>query len=242
MKLAAKDPALPAQIENYQRATAEPLRWRNAFALQRAAVLSKEYVPTSSKNTQMVSIKESLKPETYGPLSTTERPLLPATFDQPASWTVSEVSPFVVQSKVSTNRTLRISPTSRTSIVPYKSHQYVNVAVGFDLQQELDALSAVLNVDDQHPPLSIAAADALSSAQLREFDSVGGEIQKVHLEAAVTRFVALPDVAYMLSNLGSIPYLDDSLPPITQTCWRFDIQPEWVQHQYFVYTGSTASE
>ncbi len=166
-KLAEKDPALPAQIAAYDRATGEALRWRESFALQQASQFRQSYVPTEMKGGQKVSIKESIKPSAYGSVSTAERVLLPTSFTQPASWTVSEVSPFLVEAKVSTNETVRISPKSKTSVVPFRSHQFANVAVGFELQQEWDALKAALNVDDEHPALSMAAADALSSSQLR---------------------------------------------------------------------------
>ncbi len=241
-KLAAKDQALNAQIAAYQRATAEALRWRKSFASEKAKQFAREYVSTDVKSIQKVEIKESIKPVMYGAFSPNERPLLSPSFDQPAAWTVSEVSPFLVNAKISTDNTLRISPTSRTSVVPFSSHLYCNVAVGFDLQKEIDALNEVLLVDQEHPALSINAADAISSAKLREFESIGGVIQRVHLEAAVTRFIALPDPAYMLSYVGSMPSIDDTTPAMKQTCWRFDIQPHWVSHKYFTYVAPVVTQ
>ena len=241
-KLVAKDPALPAQIAAYQRATGEVLRWRKSFASEQAKTYLSTYVPTAAKQMQKVAVKESIKPEMYGGVTTSERPLLSTIFGQPAAWEISEASPFLVKEKISTDGTLRISPTSSTSVVPYRSHLYCNVVVGMEMQREIDALTAALLVDQQHPPLSLDAADAIGSAKLREFEAVGGEIGRVHLEAVVTRFIALPDPAYMLSYLGSMPLIDDTSPPMTQTCWRFDIQPHWVQHKYFTHAADVATQ
>ena len=240
--LAAKNPDLPKMIAAYERSTAEVLRWRKSFARKQADVFRRKYTPAESLNQKKVSVQDSNKPIMYGAASRRERPLLTSTFNQPAEWDVYEAGPFLIDTKVATDQTIRISPTSRTSVVRYGLHQYCNVAVGFELDSQLNALKVALNVDDQHPPLSIASADAISSVKLREFEMIGGKIKQVHLEAVATRFIALPDPAYMLAFLGRIPSIDDSAPAISQTCWRFDIQPHWVQHEYFTFAVPSAMD
>ena len=95
-------------------------------------------------------------------------------------------------------------------------------------------LKKALLVDDKHLPLSFAAADAVSSAEMHDYVSVGGAISKVSLEAAVTRFATLPDVAYILVPIGGLPMIDESNAPLGQTCWRLDVLPTWAQHTHFV--------
>ena len=240
-KLVDKDPSLAAQIAAYERATNEALRWRKTFASQQAAALRGSYPTIDSKASQKVSVKVSNKPKMYGGSSTNERPLLTPVFGQPAAWTVFETSEFLVATRASTRPTLRISPTSRTSVVPFGKGHYANVAVGMEIQSEVDALKELLLIDPTHPPLSMAAADAISSADLREYEAVGGEIGRVHLEAVVTRFIALPGAAYPLSSLGSLPTVEDT-EPLVQTCWRFDLQPQWVQHKYFTFVLPSAAK
>jgi hypothetical protein len=237
--LAGKDPSLAEQIAAYGRATNEALRWRKTFAAQQADAFRGSYPTLDSKAAQKVAVKVSNKPNMYGGVSTNERPLLTPVFGQPAAWTVFETSELLIGTPASTRSTLRISPTSRTSVVPFGKGHYANVAVGMEIQSEVDALQQLLLIDSTHPPLSMAAADAISSANLREYEAVGGKIGRVHLEAVVTRFIALPDAAYPLSSLGSLPTLEDT-EPLVQTCWRFDVQPQWVQHKYFTYALPTA--
>lgn len=241
-KLAAQDPALPAQIAAYQRATAGALKWRKDFASKQARALSERYRSLESEGARKVTIEEDVAPGIYGRRSGGQRILLTPNFSGQAAWTVAETSTLLLKKPVSTKSTLRISPHSRTSVVPYMYHQYCNVAIGLDIQKQIDTLNTALIVDQEHPPLTLAAAGAISSAQLREFKSIGGEIQRIHLEAVVTRFITLPDGAYMLARLGGFPNLSDNYPPNNQTCWRLDIQPHWVQHEYFTHAVPVATK
>ena len=88
-------------------------------------------------------------------------------------------------------------------------------------------------VDDSYGPLSMEAADAVSAAEMQDYLVVAGPIGEVHLESLITRFIALPDVAYALAPFGTTLTLSENVSPLQQTCWRLDINPVWAQHKYF---------
>lgn len=128
---------------------------------------------------------------------------------------------------------IRLTPTSRTAVVPYQGSHYGNVPVAMQSESETADLKTAVVVDDTYGPLSMEAADAVSAAELQDYLVVGGPIQQVHLESLVTRYIGLPDVAYMLAPFGRTPTLSDNVSPLNQTCWRLDIKPMWAQQRYF---------
>jgi hypothetical protein len=104
-------------------------------------------------------------------------------------------------------------------------------------EAEFADLKTAVVVDETYGPLSIEAADAVSAGELQDYLVVAGPIQEVHLESLVTRFIALPDVAYMLAPFGRTPTLAENVSPLRKTCWRLDIKPVWAQHRYFTVTN-----
>jgi hypothetical protein len=107
---------------------------------------------------------------------------------------------------------------------------------------EVKDLREALIVDDTHGPLTIDSADAVSAAEMHDYLTVSGLIQEVHLESLVTRFIALPDVAYSLSSLGTTPSIEGSIEPLQQTCWRLDIKPLWARQKYFTTVDRSATQ
>ncbi len=238
-KLAAKDPALSNRIESYQHATSEPLRWRKLYSFQHAKTLS-QGVPTSTALLSSQSeVPSHIRPEfTRAPSGKTM--VGPPSFNTPANWMVHEASTRLVGRAVTEDQMIRLTPTSRTAVVPYQGNHYGNVAVAMQSEAEFADLKTAVVVDETYGPLSSEAADAVSAAELQDYLVVAGPIQQVHLESLVTRFIALPDVAYMLAPFGRTPTLPENVSPLRHTCWRLDIKPVWAQQRYFTVVNQGA--
>lgn len=233
-KLAAKAPDLPGAIKDYEAATAEVLRWRKEFATQQGRALQKAFPLPQSHLTKEEVIKDSNKPAIFGSVSRRPRPLGRSNLTPPVNWAIYEASPFILNQRIASERVVRLSRTSRTAVVPFTGYHYLNVALPMPSEPQITDLKAALLIDESHPPLSFAAADAISSAELHDYQQVGGVVNKLHLESATTRFIAFPDAAYPLVPLGNLPLFEEGIAPLNQACWRFDVTPNWAQHQYFV--------
>ncbi|MGB7343744.1 MAG: hypothetical protein WBD20_06005 [Pirellulaceae bacterium] len=232
-RLAAKSSGLPEQIAAYGLAIEQPLIWRSRFARKHAKQLGENYRDATWTITQDFQVTESNKPKMYGSPSSRKRKLVTPTFATGASWKVADASEFIVGRRVSEQDTLRLYEGSLTALVRHHGVHYSNVAIGMPVEREMEDLKVCLLVNSDHRPLNIDAANAISSAQMQDFLEVGGVIRQLHLEAAVTRFISLPNVAYQIAPLGSLPSIADDLPAVEQACWRLDIEPHWIRHPYF---------
>jgi hypothetical protein len=239
--LAAKDPALPARLDAYQRATAEALRWRKQFANQQAKNLAQNLPAATTLLSSKGEVTSHIRPKFYSE-PRGETPIAPGTFGLPANFMVYEASDRLAGKPVSEEAMIRLTPTSRSAIVPFDAHHYGNVPVPLASDVESADLQGALVVDDTHGPLSLESAAAVSAAQMQDYVTVSGLIETVHLEAAVTRFIGLPDVAYALVPLGRTPVLEESISPVQQTCWRLDIKPLWAHQGYFTVRTAAATE
>lgn len=241
-KLASKSPGLADRVANYSRATDEVLVWRAAFTKQRASLLAKKFPPIYTLMNEEKPVTKTNKPKIFGSMSSRPRVVAAGSFSIPANWNVFEAANDLVGKSTSSVQVLRLSPSSGIGVVPFVSSHYANVNVGFRLEKEIADLRKALLVDDTHRPLSIAAADALSAAEMGDYEQVGGMISRLDLESLSSRLIGLPNVAYMLGNLGQIPQPIDSVPAVQQTCWRFNVTPRWVRHKYFVALVPTQTQ
>ncbi len=146
---------------------------------------------------------------------------------------IDETAKRLVGKSIKENRLLRLAPNSQTGVIPYMNGHYANVAVTLSAERELADLQVALLIDEEHSALSLAGMDAISSAEMQDYLSIGGTIQRIHLEALLTRFIAFPDPAIALVPLGGLPQPTANLTLLEQTCWRLDIVPQWAHHRYF---------
>jgi hypothetical protein len=232
-KFSAKNPEFEKQIAAYTRATVEPLRWRERFAAIRENAVKEGYRPSAQLLAQTRVIEKTNRPPLLSRLSASKQAVAAKTLGLPANWLMFETGNMLLGERVSESDMRRISERSLTAIVPFEGRHYANVAIGMPIEDELDDLRTCLMIDDDHPPLTITAAGAMSSALSQEFEEVGGAISRMHLEGTVTRFIALPEIAYSLAPLGRLPEPGDQAT-IGHICWRLDIEPHWVRHKYFV--------
>lgn len=240
-KLAAKDPALQRRIDAYQRATSEVLRWRQEYASQQSKNLSARFPAAATLLSSKSEITSHNRPNFVGPPAG-ETDIAPTRFGSPANWMVYEASTRLVGESVSEDVLIRLTPTSRTAVVPYQANHYSNVSVPQPSEEQVNDLRNALVVDDAHGPLTVESADAVSSAELYDYASVSGMIESVHLESLVTRFITLPDVAYTLTPLGRNPPVDTSIQPLQQTCWRLDVRPIWARNKYFMSRVTSSAQ
>jgi hypothetical protein len=93
-----------------------------------------------------------------------------------------------------------------------------------------EALEHDLLIDQQHPPLTLKTALAVALTRVGDYESVGGIINEVTLEGAVSRFATLPVAAGCLIPVGEAQPGIDSLSNLVL---RLDVEPKWLQHKYF---------
>ena len=235
-KLSQKQPEFAQQCIRYQRSTKEALRWRQLFASQRAALLQ-ESTPAlaglmASKPNAVIAQSPNEPDARFRPQESA-----PLVMSGQADWTIQHAARALIGKTVYDKPVVRLSAKSKVGIVPFETSHYVNMAMPAASVSQHDDLATALLVSPDHPPLSMQAGDAISSSQMQDYESVGGVIKAMHLEGQVNRFVQLPDAAYVLSPLRRVPAYHKDAQPLRCWCWRFDLQPTWVQHQYYTVGG-----
>jgi hypothetical protein len=199
---------------------------RREFAKQQANELGKSMVAIAS----VVGSKTSATPPSI---------IAPKRFGGGVDQLVEQCSAELIGRDYSFSAAVRLSPSSRLAVVPYRDNCYSNIALPA-IEKERADLQRVLLVSKNRPPLTLEAASAVAAAENLDFVGGGGTVRRVHLEAAVSRFASLPNVASVLCPLGSFPKSDsDGFRP-EEIVWRFDLAPTWLQHEYFVFVDQPA--
>jgi hypothetical protein len=106
----------------------------------------------------------------------------------------------------------------------------VQLEVANHLDAELQLLKAELLTNESAPPLTLAAATALATAERGDLVSVGGTIKQIAVDGVVTRFRDLKPSGWPLA----LSKFDDGgirLRPFRQILFRYTIQPVWLQHE-----------
>ncbi|MDA1048886.1 MAG: hypothetical protein O3C40_00185 [Planctomycetota bacterium] len=228
-QLAAKSPVFNDEVQAYDEATREMLRWRARTAASIAQARSGEF-QTLDKHLYEATVSKSpflgLFPER--PDGQLAPRLLAAA---PAIMTVA--TPRLMGKRATAFDVVRVSPTSSSAIARYRTRTYANVPAGLDLSDQISALKSELMIGAQSPALTLATATSVHSAQRGDLAAVGGDIVGHHLEGLITRFAALPTAASVIVPLGILPVEDIKQPLLPQMLMRFDLKPAWVQHEHF---------
>lgn len=228
-QLADKSPEFAGEVQAYDAATRELLRWRARTAASLAQArsgtfqtLDKHLYDATVSKTPYLGLFPEHPDNQLAPrlLASAPSVLLPAT-------------PRLMGTLATAFDVVRVSPTSPAAIARYRVRTYANVPAGLDLSGEISALKADLMIADQSPALTLATATSIHSAERGDLAAVGGEIVGHQLEGVITRFASLPTVASILVPLGVLPVEDIKQPLLPQMLMRFDLQPAWVQHQHF---------
>lgn len=231
-QLANKNPSFTKMIQAYTRATCEPLKWRSRYANEQAYSLSSLQPTAGSLLTSKTEIDTSNRPD-FARRHGGKRPMTSRTFNQPADWMSEETARRLVGKSIKEDRMIRLGSNSPTGVIAFMNGHYATVALTQAPEQEIADLKIALLIDHEHDALSLAGMDAISSAEMQDYLSIGGTIRQVHLESLLTRFIAFPDAAITLVPLGGLPQASTSFNTLEQTCWRLDIIPQWVHHRYF---------
>ena len=231
-RMIKKNPDYGRQVLRYERATREALRWRRDFSSQRASFLARrtKTIPTimtkdvSSKNAYRPPIRsKAIAPKKYAPTWT----------QYPSHWLIRHLAGGTVGQIVQDDHVIRPSLALPICVVPYRQNHYANVLVPTITTEAIRDLEYALLVDSKHPALSFNASDAVSSAHRHDYEKVAGVIKGVRVEGTITRFVKLPSGASVLTPLGSVPSFSPDKDPMYERCYRFDLEPIWLQHKYF---------
>ncbi|QDV45649.1 hypothetical protein Enr13x_55280 [Stieleria neptunia] len=238
-RLAAQHGPLAETVKRYSIATAEPTRWMQRYASQQIQHASRGYPLASNRLNRDGTPETTVAPAIYGPQSKRPRVLTPGVLSRPASWTVSDATSMLGM-KMKDESTVRLLPTAKATIVPQDPRHYTSLPAPFPIDAYLSELHDCLLLDDSHGPLDLSAADAQSSAELQEFQNVGGRITRLTLEPFLSRFATMPDQASALVPLNRLPSIDARGAPIDKLIWRVDLEPDWVAHRMFVAVSSSS--
>ena len=225
-KLRDKSPQLARQVESYAQATNEVLRWRRraADAAERSRreshpELAAVWAKGDDLKAMVAREKGRSKPAlTYlsSGAPALVRDLSTATLAQAAR--IDHISPSEAGGGISRYRQ-RLAARMPAYQLPAK---------------EVDRLRTDLLVDAQSPPLTLAAAMALRSAESGYLQSAGGEVTGLELQSLITHFLRLEDKSPHVP-LGPFaldaPFGEQS--PLVQVMYVYDLKPAWLRHEYF---------
>ncbi|WP_404306024.1 hypothetical protein [Neorhodopirellula lusitana] len=222
-KLSGKSPAVAAQLASYQRATHQPLQWRERFAKQSFELVSKQFPDASSVLAAEVDKQPTAPPSLVGW----------------ASLMMSKADPLLVGKPISGGSARRLLIAKPFLAVASQGGHYLNVAMSQSTQDAVEDLNVALLVSDSHPPLSLDSASAVSAAVAHDYKAIGGEVVGVTLEPRVVRFATLPTAGYVLVPLGAMPDMRDQQrhDSLDAVCWRLDVKSTWLYHSHFLVTA-----
>ncbi len=216
--------ALAANVKRYDRATKEVLKMRRQLAEQRARSFQSNFQNTAS----LIATDHSGPPAIH---------VAPKTLTNFAETIIKETASVILNKPVYCEPVIRLSPTSTTALSPLKNFHYVNL-VPLAIEAERTALADSLIASSEYPPLTLEAADALTSSEYLDYRRAGGTLGRIHLESMTTRLITLPDVAAAIGPLGQLPRFDQEVDPKQAIYWRFDIVPTWLQNNYFTVVAA----
>ena len=194
-----KIPALDRESKAYAAATSELLRWRARVAAAQAATKGTDFAPITQRF-HAGTLSGNVNGANY--LGLFQPP--PATETQPQLQTASpDIMPIAVQRLVGQKTTvrdvIRTAPDSKMSIARYSTRTYATIPAPLATGPEVEQLKLDLMVSEQAPPLSLAATQAIVTAERGDMVAIGGEISGVHLEAvrhAIRRVTCVSSAAF----------------------------------------------
>lgn len=228
-KLASKSAGFAEEVAAYRAATTEILRWRQRLAVALAASHMSRYVPVEKKFFEATQSDAQYK----GLFA--ERNPNPRTSALLAS--APEIMPVACQrlmgQPVTVFDVVRVPGGGSAAIARYRLRNYATTPAPLPLQAEVEALRFDLLAGEQAPPLTLAATQALVTAERGDLVAAGGEITGLYLEGVATRFATLPPGASVLCPLGALPREETDYDFLAQMLMRFDVRPHWAQHDHF---------
>ena len=203
--LTKKDTAFASRVNDYHKATNDMLTWRNRVATSQAKN------ETTYLDPLFLAKDQKCVPQLKAGLH--------------------ESLPTVRSHVGKTVQVKNVNAINEKALYScYDQRIYATINSNFYPQTAVDSLVGDLFVGNDQPPLSIAAAHALVTAQNNVFELTGGAIENLHVEAMTSRFGKLTTEMGAFYPLGDLPM--DKVK-LSDTLLRIDLKPEWVQHKYF---------
>lgn len=221
-------PELDAQVAAYEAATDELLRWRQRVAAEASAARADQF-PIGAGILAEAFVGDATS---RGLLSANQPDLSQAKLMGSCPEALQSAAPKIVQQKMRFDRIVGLSG-GELAVSSYHERHYATLTK-LALGESVAALKRDLLVSDQVPPLSLAAAAAIASAEAGDLAAAGGVIEDVYLEGLIPRFATLPAAASPMIPLGPLPQEGpDQRLLLSHVLIRLRVQPSWVQHQYF---------
>jgi hypothetical protein len=242
-RMAAKSPALKANVDAYDMATTEILRWRNRVAETQARVKMASYPAVETKFRPAFQSNEA---QNYLGLFWFRDPEfeVPRLIQSAPDILLPRVGEFV--GTKATVFEMRGVGAGKNIVSELQHRTYATMkGIRSEVAPAIAALKADLFVTDEAPPLTLPAAAAIASAEVGDWDACGGSIHGLHLEGFITRLGTLPEPAWSLIPLGTVPLHQSSTHGqsgfLPQAVVRFDVTPDWVQHRFFCVDATAAA-
>ncbi len=173
----------------------------------------------------------------YRTIAGSQRPSIPCLYDAiPKSflWALS-----VMQNRqVSTSESFFRLGDTKILMSRYRQGFYAKSAATPEPLEAIGRLKNDLLVDADHPPLTLKAACAIASAERSEFRNVGGVVVNMGLEGSISRFAVIPPDEASLVELNQIQMRVDFGDELSGLLIRYDLQPQWLAHDYFLYKAA----
>lgn len=242
-RMAAKSPTLKANVDAYDLATTEILRWRNRVAETQSRVKMASYPAVETKFRPTFQSNEG---QNYVGLFWFRDPEFedPRLFQAAPDILLPRIADFVGVKATVTE--MRGVGTGKNAVSVLQHRTYATMkGIRSEVAPAIAALKADLFVTDDSPPLTLPAAAAIISAEVGDWDACGGSISGIHLEGLVTRLGTLPDPAWSVVPLGTLPLphasMNGPVGILPQAVVRFDVAPDWVQHRFFCVDSTAVS-
>ncbi len=230
-ELAKKSPEFAAQVAAYRAVTDETLRWKARVAEEQAKAKAAEHEPVEQRALRAFKRTDSA----VGLFAMDAADTKKAWISDAAATTLIKDSPQAIGQKATANAITALPGSSQAGIAQYNARIYTRVPLAMEKMADgAKSLEIALFSSEKSPPLSLAATRALRSARRGDLVQVGGTIGGVYLEGHLTRFATLPEAAALLLPLGTSPDSYGQQDQLEQVVLRFDLQPTWLRHQYFV--------
>ena len=225
-----RSPGFASRAASYGRAANEPLRWRKMFARAKTKNLLKDYPEVQSLLSSESPTINTDSPDSP-PVSTV---VGPRGLQREARQVMVDAAARLIGKKVSSGPALHLSSKSPLAMVPFDGQAYLAVLLSPNESEVGDLKSAVF-VTETEDALAMNAANAVSSAETLDYQTMGGTILGVTLEPRLVRFATLPESGHALVPLGALPHLKDhQFFPHDAICWRIDVRASVLQNDYFV--------
>ena len=221
-----------SKVKAYQSATNDSLAWRERFANKREVALANG-IPSLKDVVTKVSLTN---PTTPGYLIAEQGGCPHPQFYHSTYLTMPTIAKKFGQSLPAVvKNVVQLDMESPVWVSRWDNYIYANLPKDLIKSEFANPIRVALWVDDTHSPLSVRAASAIISAQRGDGLTVGGMIDDLAIEAALTRAIMMPENACPFLGIDvPTPFPRSLGTPLATVSMRATMTPVWIRHRYFV--------